>query len=87
MKRALVLGALAALGVVSIAGTAAADDNDLVAKSQPGVVWMKDYVVYGKRMRPMAVVDLARQPMTLTLDAEKHLLSDRMDDVVTREPF
>ncbi len=72
------LALLAAFAFVSIASSAYADDKTIV---------LKDYVVYGRVARPMAVTEVTKLPMQSTVTDLKQPFVQRVELAVQSKPF
>lgn len=69
---------LAALAFVSLASSARADDKTIV---------LKDYVIYGRAARPMAVTEITKLPMQTTVTDLKQPFVQRVEQAVQSNPF
>jgi hypothetical protein len=72
------LAFFAAFALVSIASSARADDK---------VIVLKDYIVYGRAPRPMAVAEVTKLPVQTTVSELKQPLVQRVEQAVHSNPF
>ncbi len=73
---------LAALALVTVASSARADDSS-------NTLVLKNYVVYGRAARPMAVTEVTKLPMQshATASELRQPLIQRVEQAVQSKPF
>ena len=78
--------ALMALALVTIGGTAAAQDKGKESK-QRGVITLAEVTITGRIQKPIAAVDVSRIAPKLTLAELRQPFLDRIEQAVYRDPF
>jgi hypothetical protein len=71
---------LAALALVTLASSARAEDTSKT-------IVLKDYVVYGRAARPMAVTEVTKLPMQTTVSDLRQPFVQRVELAVQSKPF
>lgn len=78
--------ALAALSVLMVASTAAAQDKGKESK-QRGVITLAEVTITGRIQKPIAAVDVSRIQPKLTLAELRQPFLDRIEQAVFKDPF
>ena len=78
--------ALAALSVLMVASTAAAQDKGKESK-QRGVITLAEVTITGRIQKPIAAVDVSRIQPKLTLAELRQPVLDRIEQAVFKDPF
>jgi hypothetical protein len=72
------LAPLFAFALVALASSARADDKTIT---------LRDYIVYGRAARPMAVTEVTKLPMQTTVSELKQPFVQRVEQAVQSNPF
>lgn len=78
--------ALAALSVLMVASTAAAQDKGKESK-QRGVITLAEVTITGRIQKPIAAVDVSRIQPKLTLAELRQPFLDRIEQAIFKDPF
>jgi hypothetical protein len=78
---------LVVLATVLMAPAALADETVTTKPAVNHVQIMHDYIIYGRRMQPIAVQDVGKLPMQSTLADLKQPLVQRIEPTVQNSPF
>lgn len=78
--------ALAAVSVLMVASTAAAQDKGKESK-QRGVITLAEVTITGRIQKPIAAVDVSRIQPKLTLAELRQPFLDRIEQAVFKDPF
>lgn len=85
--RARALGVALALGVVGLAGEAAAQDKEAPKEGGRGVITLAEVTITGRIQRPIAAVDVSRIQPKLTLAELRQPFLERIEKAIYKDPF
>jgi hypothetical protein len=89
MKKLVALAAIVC--AVSVPMSARADDtvqsSKIVVVNNQRTIVLRDFIVYGRYLHPIAVVDAAKLPMKLTMTELRQPLLARVEPPVHSAPF